>query len=183
MPEDERLLPCGTAFVVMTADIVGEGLLMVGLRQTNDILIQGGAPAEAPALLEAVVPQPKAVAREGGIYARTTRGVRIYLKTPRLRGLLALNLAAAAAGAMVIVNTVVYVRTLLGRSADDMALALAAFGGGSMVAALLLETADQVVVVGLCTQSGVAERRRWARTGVGGRWRGSIECGAAQLRG
>ena len=56
VPEDERLLPCGTAFVVMTADIVGEGLLMVGLRQTNDILIQGGAPAEVPALLEVVVP-------------------------------------------------------------------------------------------------------------------------------
>jgi MFS family permease len=55
-----------------------------------------------------------------------------------LRGLLALNLAAAAAGAMVIVNTVVYVRTVLGRGADDVALALAAFGGGSMAAALVL---------------------------------------------
>eukprot|EP01043_Picozoa_sp_COSAG02_P013354 COSAG02_NODE_532_length_20668_cov_28.281832_16_plen_770_part_00 len=60
VPEDERLLPCGTAFVVKTADIVGEGLLMVGLRQTNDILIQGGAPAQAPVLHEAVVPaQPE----------------------------------------------------------------------------------------------------------------------------
>lgn len=94
--------------------------------------------ASAALVVSVIVPQPKAVQREGGIYARTTRGVRIYLKTPRLRGLLALNLAAAAAGAMVIVNTVVYVRTLLGRPADDMALALAAFGGGSMVAALLL---------------------------------------------
>ena len=70
--------------------------------------------------------------------ARTTRGTRIYLKTPRLRGLLALNLAAAAAGAMVIVNTVVFVRTLLGRSNNDVAFGLAAFGGGSMLAALLL---------------------------------------------
>lgn len=42
--------------------------------------------------------------RQGGIYDRTTRGLRIYLATPRLRGLLALNLAVAAAGAMVIVN-------------------------------------------------------------------------------
>ena len=94
--------------------------------------------ASAALVVSVTVPQPKAVTREGGIYTRTTRGVRIYLKTPRLTGLLALNLAAAAAGAMVIVNTVVYVRTLLGRSADDMAVALAAFGGGSMVAALLL---------------------------------------------
>lgn len=97
-----------------------------------------GFMASAALVISVVVPQPKAVKREGGIYARTTRGIRIYLKTPRLRGLLALNLAAAAAGAMVIVNSVVYVRTLLGRSSDDMALALAAFGGGSMATALLL---------------------------------------------
>ena len=58
VPEDERLLPCGTAFVVKTADLMGEGLLMVSLRQTNDILIQGGAQAEVPQLLEAVVPEP-----------------------------------------------------------------------------------------------------------------------------
>ena len=50
--------------------------------------------------------------RHGGVYDRTTRGLRIYLATPRLRGLLALNLAVAAAGAMVIVNTVVIVQGL-----------------------------------------------------------------------
>lgn len=94
--------------------------------------------ASAALVVSVAVPQPKPAPRTGGVYARTTRGTRIYLKTPRLRGLLALNLAAAAAGAMVIVNTVVYVRTGLGRSADDVALALAAFGGGSMAAALAL---------------------------------------------
>jgi H+ antiporter protein len=94
--------------------------------------------ASAALVVSVAVPQPNPVRREGGIYARTTRGARIYLKTPRLRGLLALNLAAAAAGAMVIVNTVVYVRTLLGRSNNDVAFGLAAFGGGSMMAALLL---------------------------------------------
>ncbi len=94
--------------------------------------------ASALLVVSVVVPQPKRRPREGGVYARTTRGSRIYLKTPRLRGLLALNLAAAAAGAMVIVNTVVYVRSVLGRSADDVALGLAAFGGGSMLAALVL---------------------------------------------
>jgi hypothetical protein len=36
------------------------------------------------------------------------------LATPGLRGLLALNLSAAAADAMVLVNTVVVVRSLLG---------------------------------------------------------------------
>jgi MFS family permease len=56
----------------------------------------------------------------------------------RLRGLLAFNLTAAAAGAMVIVNTVVFVRSLMRLGEADVAIALAAFGAGSMTAALLL---------------------------------------------
>src|SRR3954463_13482508 len=84
------------------------------------------------------LPRPKREARSGGIYDKTTRGLRIYLKTPRLRGLLALNLSVAAAGARVIVNTVVIVRGLLGRPENDVAIALGCFGGGSMLAAILL---------------------------------------------
>lgn len=69
---------------------------------------------------------------------RLTRGLRIYLATPRLRGLLSLNLAAAAAGAFVIVNTVVVVRSGYGGAEGDVAVALGAFGAGSMFAALAL---------------------------------------------
>ncbi len=72
------------------------------------------------------------------IYERTTRGLRIYLATPRLRGLLALNLAIAAGSAMVIVNTVVLVQGRFGLTPNATALALAAFGGGSMLVALRL---------------------------------------------
>lgn len=90
--------------------------------------------------------------RKGGIYENTTRGIRYYLATPRLRGLLSLNLAAAAAGAMVIVNTVVYVRSILDRDDTDVALALAVFGAGSMAAALALprvleKTPDRIVML------------------------------------
>lgn len=74
------------------------------------------------------------------IYERTTRGLRIYLATPRLRGLLAVNAGVAAAGAMVFVNTVVLVQSVLGLPQSAMAVALAAFGAGSMVAALALPT-------------------------------------------
>ena len=92
------------------------------------------------ALLVLSVTLPRAVAapRTGGVYTRTTRGMRIYLATPRLRGLLAVTLAAAAASAMVIVNTVVIVRGQLGLSATDVAFALAAYSGGSILAALAL---------------------------------------------
>ena len=75
---------------------------------------------------------------EAGFVERVTRGLRIYLVTPRLRGLLALNLAAAAGGAIVFVNTVVIVRSLLGYGDWEVAITLGAFGLGSMVAALSL---------------------------------------------
>src|SRR3954467_1220198 len=97
--------------------------------------------SSAALVLSDTLPQPKAAEHTGGLYDKTTRGTRIYLATPRLRGLLALNLAVAAAGAMVIVNTVVIVRGLLGPPDTDVALALACFGGGSMLAALALPRA------------------------------------------
>jgi MFS family permease len=92
------------------------------------------------ALLVASVglPSPEPAGHRRGIYDRTTRGIRIYLGTPRLRGLLALNGAVAAAGAMVIVNTVVLVRGVLGGTESDVAVVLAAYGAGSMTVALLL---------------------------------------------
>ncbi|UYQ72264.1 MFS transporter [Pelagibacterium flavum] len=74
----------------------------------------------------------------GNFYDRMTKGVRIYLKTPRLRGMLALGLAPAAAGSMVLVNTVVLVQSSFGLGQKETALALAAYGGGSMIAALTL---------------------------------------------
>lgn len=70
-------------------------------------------------------------------WATATRGMRIYAATPRLRGLLALEAAVAAAGAMVYVNTVVLVETRLALGAPQVALAFAAFGAGSILAALL----------------------------------------------
>lgn len=88
-------------------------------------------------VVSVLLPSPQPTAPRG-IYDRTTRGIRIYLATPRLRGLLSLNLAAAAAGAMVLVNTVVLVRADLGFGDTQVAIALGAFGGGSMLAALLL---------------------------------------------
>ncbi|MGS4947853.1 MFS transporter [Meridianimarinicoccus sp. RP-17] len=96
-----------------------------------------GFAASAALVVSVLLPSPKP-AEPRGIYDRTTRGIRIYLATPRLRGLLALNLAAAAAGAMVLVNSVVLVRSALGLDASALAWTLFAFGAGSMLAALAL---------------------------------------------
>src|SRR5439155_23177942 len=68
----------------------------------------------AALVVSVTIPQPPAARPRRGFYDDTTRGLRIYLATPRLRGLLALNLAVAAAGSMVFVNTVVLVKGTLG---------------------------------------------------------------------
>lgn len=94
--------------------------------------------ASAALVLSIHLPRTRPVKRTGGVYDKITRGLRIYLKTPRLKGLLALNMSVAAAGAMVIVNTIVIVRLGLQRPDTDVALALAASGAGSMIAALAL---------------------------------------------
>jgi MFS family permease len=93
--------------------------------------------ASALFVVSVLLPSPKPEVPRG-IYDRTTRGMRIYLSTPCLRGLLALNFSAAAAGAMVLVNSVVLVRSLLGLSESALAWTMFAFGMGSIIAAVLL---------------------------------------------
>jgi MFS family permease len=93
--------------------------------------------ASASLVVSVLLPDPKP-GEPRSIYDRTTRGIRLYLTVPRLRGLFALNLAVAAGGSMVFVNTVVLVQSVLALGERYTAIALAAFGLGSMLAALLL---------------------------------------------
>ncbi|MFF5971267.1 MFS transporter [Streptomyces sp. NPDC012769] len=94
--------------------------------------------ASAALVLSVVLPhpRPRPPASGGGVGAGF--GARLVLATPRLRALVALDLGVAAAGAMVLVGTVTLVRDTLGRPDGDVPLALAAYGAGSMVVALLL---------------------------------------------
>ncbi|MEU6615585.1 MFS transporter [Streptomyces sp. JL1001] len=100
-----------------------------------------GFAASALLVLSAVLPQRAPVPagrREKGAWKRTTAGVRLFLAVPQLRSLLWMDLAVAAGGALVLVNTVVYVRDHLSLTSGDVALALGAYGGGSMATALLV---------------------------------------------
>ncbi len=85
-------------------------------------------------------------------WSRITLGARTFLATPRLRGLLALNFAAAAASAMTIVNTVVLVRGDFERGPSAVAIALAAAAAGSVTTAvfiprLLRRTTDRTAML------------------------------------
>lgn len=65
-------------------------------------------------------------------------GIRTFVATPALRGLMALNLVVASAGSIVVVNTVNYVRDELDGTQADVAWMLAASGSGTLLVALVL---------------------------------------------
>ena len=108
----------------------------------------------ASALLVVTARLPDRVRVENAhFWADVTKGIRIYTRTPRLRGLMVMEAAVASAGAMVYVNTVVLVQARLGLGEESVALAFAGFGAGSMLAAFLLprilaRLADRPVMIG-----------------------------------
>ena len=113
--------------------------LLLAVMSYNTLFLGTVAGFAASALLvvSVLLPGPVASAPRG-VLDRTTRGIRIYLATPRLRGLLGLNLAVASAGAIVLVNSIVLVRGQLGLEDSALALTMATFGAGSMIAAISL---------------------------------------------
>ncbi|MFD8472355.1 MFS transporter [Streptomyces globisporus] len=99
-----------------------------------------GFAASGALVVSATIPKRLPSRHDGqeGVWDRTTSGIRLFLATPQLRSLLWMDLAVAAGGALVLVNTVVYVRDHLSLAAGDVAFALGAYGAGSMATALLL---------------------------------------------
>jgi MFS family permease len=83
------------------------------------------------------LPHPEPAQRQP-VLARSILGIQSYLATPRLRGLLGLNLVVASVGAMVLVNSVVLVRGNLGMDEAALGWTMACFGAGSLAAALVL---------------------------------------------
>ena len=69
---------------------------------------------------------------------RARHGLTLFVRSRALRPVLALNLAVAAGGAFVLVQTVVIVRSVFGQGADVVAVLLAVNGAGSMLAAIAL---------------------------------------------
>ncbi len=91
------------------------------------------------ALLVTTTPLPApACVRPQPLTSRILAGARILTTRPVLRGLLAMNMTVAAGTALVLVDTVVYVRDVLGGTPVGVALATGCFGAGSMTAALLV---------------------------------------------
>ncbi len=113
--------------------------VLLGFMTFNNLFVGTAIGFVASAILVVLVALPaKPVTKPKPFLQRLTIGFRQFVRTPRLRGLLAVSLATAAGGAMVFVNTVGIVQSELRLGPQETAWALAVFGAGSMSAALLL---------------------------------------------
>lgn len=90
------------------------------------------------ALLATRFPSLTQVVRSGSFLKRATRGLSIYRRTPRLRGLFLLNLALSLAMAWVLVNTVVYAGLRLGDAEYYFPVLMTAYGLGAAAGAVLV---------------------------------------------
>ncbi|MBF6163107.1 MFS transporter [Nocardia cyriacigeorgica] len=123
------------------------------------------------------VPDTGAGSAQSSFRERITVGMRIFAATPRLRGLLGLNLVVAAAGSVIMVNTVNYVRDTLGGTQSGVAMLLAANGFGTMLVALALPRvldrrgARPVMMAGAATLLTGLGAAIALSTASGGEWR------------
>lgn len=100
------------------------------------------------------LPAPPPATRQG-VLVQLATGMRLLLRTPGLRGLAPLHVAVAAGAAMVIVSTVPIVQGDLDLDGRASAVALAAFGLGSVlgalaVPALLSQIGERTTVLAGC---------------------------------
>lgn len=114
--------------------------ILLGLWSFDSLFVLNGLTFILSALLVVfcAIPRAEIAQRAGSVWYNVSFGIKAYLQTPRLRALLALYACVAAGGAMVIVNSVVYVRAHLGYGETETAYVLIASGAGSMLVALFL---------------------------------------------
>ncbi len=117
---------------------VAAGLALLVLPYAGLFGLTAGALVLSALLIVTSGLKPAARTSDGPTRVRVGHGIRTYFASPELRGLFALYFAIAAASAMVLVNTVVYVRSHLGLGEDAVAYTLAAAGLGSVAAAWLM---------------------------------------------
>ncbi|WP_309227617.1 MULTISPECIES: MFS transporter [unclassified Mycolicibacterium] len=136
----------------LASPVLAAALLTVVDYPTLFLGTVAGFLSSATAIFSARLPESPEMTRRQPFRDRIWRGAHVMWTSIDLRALLALNLTVAAATALVVVNTVIYVRDLLGGQANGVAVALACYGGGSMLAALgvprlLVITSDRTVML------------------------------------
>ena len=117
--------------------LLAAGLLLI--LSSQDVFVAMALVFLLSAWLVGRTAMPGRLARASGrVFARILRGPRLFLATPDLRGLIALDGVVACVTAMVMVNTVVLVQGEFGLGRRAAAIAFAAFGFGAIIGATTL---------------------------------------------
>jgi len=92
--------------------------------------------------------------KENNFSINLTLGIKRYLSISELRGLMFLNLAVSAGGSMVLVNTIILVRSSLELSEIAFSITMLIFGAGCIFAAIIIPylskemTASRIMLAG-----------------------------------
>lgn len=107
-----------------------------------------GFALSAALVLASVLPPRVAEPAATTFWQRLPLGVKVFARTKTLRFLLLTNVVVAAGTALVLVNSVVYAKSLFGLDDAALAITLACYGVGSLVVALNVPwIADRIGVV------------------------------------
>lgn len=96
----------------------------------------GGFLLSAALVFATAIPARSAPAQTRSFWQRTTEGVRVFARTRSLRFLMLMNVVVAAGTALVLVNSVVYIKGVFALDDSALALAYGAYGVGSLLVAL-----------------------------------------------
>ncbi|MDY0910462.1 MFS transporter [Microbacterium sp. CFBP9034] len=95
-----------------------------------------GFAASAVLVLFAAIPAHLGDGAASTFWERLPTGAKVFARTPGLRFLLATNVVVAAGTALVLVNSVVYAKSVFGLGDAALAITLGAYGVGSLLVAV-----------------------------------------------
>ena len=94
------------------------------------------------------------IKKENNFNTNLTLGIKRYLSISELKGLMFLNLAVSAGGSMILVNTIILVRSSLELSEIAFSITMLTFGAGCIFAAIIIPylskemTASRIMLAG-----------------------------------
>jgi MFS family permease len=164
----------------LLSPIIAAALLTVTTYNTLFAGTAVGFAVSAALVIATQLPRHEADAASSTFWQRLPEGLRVFSRTPTLRFLALANIVVAAGTAIVLVNSVVYVKAILGMHDSALALTLGAYGIGSLLVALTIPrlvrargvirtmtAGTAVTVTGLITASVVTA---WGTGLVAGWW-------------
>jgi len=95
-----------------------------------------GFAGSAMLVLATALPQHPLTRDSGTFWQRLPAGALVFFRTPSLRFLMLTNVVVAAGTAVVLVNSVVYAKGIFERDDAALAIALGAYGVGSLIVAV-----------------------------------------------